>query len=278
MNVLTVLFCFQFPSDVTAWRPVSCTFPMLHCASTDSTSCLKRTISPCPECPRYLCCPLDYPGSRRRSLLSTSYINKSHKFLSRFPSACPNFPSTSLPSRRNFPLFPNNFPARFPKDFPNVHRSWLISHNTSPTSLSAYQISRIIYPIFLSTCPAFLGSATPLFRIVWAASDLKTMAKPQQQNRELELDHLVRQTPLHTSRTPSPSSPSSVIDLPNVPFYPRLPPISPSHQLSGLSNPTFNAEGELTYSTRPSGDDHLLYIYYKYRALYDFVYSLIRCV
>lgn len=81
------------------------------------------------------------------------------------------------------------------------------------------------------------------------------MPKPQQQqqSRDLELDHLVRQSPLHMSHTPSPSSPGSVLDLPNVPLYPCLPPISPSHQLSGLSNPTFNAEDELT-SARPSGD------------------------
>lgn len=81
------------------------------------------------------------------------------------------------------------------------------------------------------------------------------MPKPQQQQQslDLELDHLVRQSPIHISRTPSPSSPGSVLDLPNVPFYPRLPPISPSHTFSGLSNPTFNAEDEAT-SARPSGD------------------------
>lgn len=80
---------------------------------------------------------------------------------------------------------------------------------------------------------------------------------PKPQSRDLELDHLVRQSPLHISRTPSPSPPGSVLDLPNVPFYPRLPPISPSQQLSGLSNPTFNAEDELT-SARPSGDPFVI--------------------
>ncbi|MCI4380343.1 hypothetical protein PGIGA_G00238920 [Pangasianodon gigas] len=90
-------------------------------------------------------------------------------------------------------------------------------------------------------------------------SDHKTMPKPQQpqqQSRDLELDRLVRQSPLHISRTPSPSSPNSVLDLPNVPFYPRLPPISPSRQLSGLSNPIFNAEDELN-SARPSASSRL---------------------
>ncbi|KAM9854306.1 uncharacterized protein ACBR49_002909 [Aulostomus maculatus] len=56
------------------------------------------------------------------------------------------------------------------------------------------------------------------------------------------------------SRSPSPSSPNgSTLELPNVPSYPRLPPIvsppskqlnSPSHQLSGLSNPAFFIEDE----------------------------------
>ncbi|GAA6085443.1 cyclic nucleotide-gated cation channel beta-1-like [Tachysurus ichikawai] len=84
------------------------------------------------------------------------------------------------------------------------------------------------------------------------------MPKPQQQQQslDLELDHLVRQSPIHISRTPSPSSPGSVLDLPNVPFYPRLPPISPSHTFSGLSNPTFNAEDEAT-SARPSASSRM---------------------
>lgn len=106
----------------------------------------------------------------------------------------------------------------------------------------------------------------------------------QQQSRDLELDHLVRQSPLHISRTPSPSLPSSILDLPNVPSYPRLPPISPSRQLSGLSNPTFNGEDELT-SARPSGDIFMILLVILFqipkcsRALYDFLGVLaIHCV
>lgn len=258
---MTVPFCFQFPPDVTHWRPASCMFPVLQCASTASTSCWKTIISPCPKCPPYLNCPLNYPRSPSSSPHwlpdSTSYLNKSFKFPSRFCS----FLSTSLLSPRSFPLSLNDFLAGFPKDFPDIHRSCLILHNTSPVSLNTYPILHIIYPIFLSTCPAFLGSVTPLFRVVWAASDLKTMPKPQQQSRGLELDHLVRQSPLQISRTPSPSSPGSVLDLPNVPSYPRLPPISPSCQLSGVSNPTFNAEDELT-SARPSGDPFPLWSFW----------------
>ncbi|KAI4885971.1 hypothetical protein NFI96_033062 [Prochilodus magdalenae] len=67
----------------------------------------------------------------------------------------------------------------------------------------------------------------------------------------MELDRLVRRSPLHTPRTPSPSSPGYTLDLPNVPSYPRLPPISLSRQLSGLSNPAFHIEEEHT-SARPS--------------------------
>ncbi|XP_022605580.1 cyclic nucleotide-gated cation channel beta-1-like [Seriola dumerili] len=65
------------------------------------------------------------------------------------------------------------------------------------------------------------------------------------------------------SRSPSPSSPSgSALELPNVPSYPRLPPIvsppskqlnSPSHQLSGLSNPAFFIEDDSDISAiRPA--------------------------
>ncbi|KAK2918148.1 hypothetical protein Q8A73_004894 [Channa argus] len=78
-------------------------------------------------------------------------------------------------------------------------------------------------------------------------------------NQDVELNHLIRQSPLPPphhpqlrSRSPSPSSPiGSTLELPNVPSYSRLPPIvsppskqlnSPSHQLSGLSNPVFFTE------------------------------------
>ncbi|XP_066504821.1 cyclic nucleotide-gated channel beta-1-like [Hoplias malabaricus] len=77
----------------------------------------------------------------------------------------------------------------------------------------------------------------------------------QQQGRDLELNRLVRQSPLCSPRTPSPSAPST-LDLPNVPSYPRLPPISPSPQTSGLSNPAFCIEDECT-STRPTADSRL---------------------
>uniref|UniRef100_A0A8C2FVM3 Cyclic nucleotide gated channel subunit beta 1b n=1 Tax=Cyprinus carpio TaxID=7962 RepID=A0A8C2FVM3_CYPCA len=78
------------------------------------------------------------------------------------------------------------------------------------------------------------------------------MPKEQpQKTRDLELDRLVHQSPLHSPRTPSPSSPSSVLDLPNVPSYPRLPPITPSRQLSGVPNPAFHIEDDPT-SARPT--------------------------
>ncbi|CAJ1057248.1 cyclic nucleotide-gated cation channel beta-1-like isoform X1 [Xyrichtys novacula] len=80
----------------------------------------------------------------------------------------------------------------------------------------------------------------------------------QKNHSDVELNRL-RHSPLPPphypqlrSRSPSPSSPNgSALELPNVPSYPRLPPIvsppsrqlhSPSHQLSGLSNPAFFIE------------------------------------
>ncbi|XP_070763169.1 cyclic nucleotide-gated channel beta-1-like [Enoplosus armatus] len=70
------------------------------------------------------------------------------------------------------------------------------------------------------------------------------------------------------SRSPSPSSPNgSALELPNVPSYPRLPPIvsppskqlnSPSHQLSGLSNPAFFIEDDSDISAiRPAESSSL---------------------
>ncbi|KAL0968545.1 hypothetical protein UPYG_G00268230 [Umbra pygmaea] len=60
----------------------------------------------------------------------------------------------------------------------------------------------------------------------------------------------------HQTRTPSPSSPGSTLELPNVPSYPRLPPISLSRQLSGLSNPALQIE-DVTSSARPSASSKL---------------------
>uniref|UniRef100_A0A8C8MAX3 Cyclic nucleotide-binding domain-containing protein n=1 Tax=Oncorhynchus tshawytscha TaxID=74940 RepID=A0A8C8MAX3_ONCTS len=85
------------------------------------------------------------------------------------------------------------------------------------------------------------------------------MPKQQQQNRDLELDRLVRQVPLQhhpPTRSPSLSSPNSTLELPNVPSYPRLPPISLSRQLSGLFNPTFHIEDDPT-SALPSVSSRL---------------------
>ncbi|XP_062856832.1 cyclic nucleotide-gated cation channel beta-1-like [Trichomycterus rosablanca] len=82
------------------------------------------------------------------------------------------------------------------------------------------------------------------------------MSKPHQECKDLELDRLVRQSPLQTPCTPSPSSPGSALDLPNVPSYSRLPPICPSRQLSGLSNPAFDVENKTT-SARPSASSRL---------------------
>ncbi|XP_031420086.1 cyclic nucleotide-gated cation channel beta-1-like isoform X2 [Clupea harengus] len=78
----------------------------------------------------------------------------------------------------------------------------------------------------------------------------------QQQTRDMELDSLVRQSPLLQPRTPSPSSPTSALELPNIPSYHRLPPIALPRQLSGLSNPGFHIEDDLP-SARHSGSSRL---------------------
>ncbi|RVE72346.1 hypothetical protein OJAV_G00061010 [Oryzias javanicus] len=98
----------------------------------------------------------------------------------------------------------------------------------------------------------------------------KMPKKPRDQNQQdLELDRLVRSSPLPPphhpqlrSRSPSPSSPhGSTLELPNVPSYPRLPPIasspskrpsSPPRQLSGLSNPAFFIEDDSHCNTAES--------------------------
>ncbi|XP_056272938.1 cyclic nucleotide-gated cation channel beta-1-like isoform X2 [Pseudoliparis swirei] len=97
------------------------------------------------------------------------------------------------------------------------------------------------------------------------------MPKKQQQQQhknqqDVELNRLVRHSPLPPphqprSRSPSPSN-GSGLELPNVPSYSRLPPIvsppskelnSPSRQLSGLSNPAFFIEDDSDVSaTRPT--------------------------
>ncbi|XP_044212762.1 LOW QUALITY PROTEIN: cyclic nucleotide-gated cation channel beta-1-like [Thunnus albacares] len=99
--------------------------------------------------------------------------------------------------------------------------------------------------------------------------------KQDKNQQDLELNQLVRHSPLPPphhpqlrSRSPSPSSPNgSTLELPNVPSYPRLPPIvsppskqlnSPSRQLSGLSNPAFFIEDDSDISAiRPAESSSL---------------------
>ncbi|KAK1804556.1 hypothetical protein P4O66_020561 [Electrophorus voltai] len=80
----------------------------------------------------------------------------------------------------------------------------------------------------------------------------KFQPQQQPQQRDLELAHLVRQSPMHTPRTFTPSPPGSTLDLPNVPSYPHLPPLSPTHQ-SGLSNPAFHVEDESNSARHSAG-------------------------
>ncbi|XP_047658206.1 LOW QUALITY PROTEIN: cyclic nucleotide-gated cation channel beta-1-like [Tachysurus fulvidraco] len=170
--------------------------------------------------------------------------------VSRLPEHFPSFP-------QKLPTFPERFSFRFPNGLPK-HPEKLpdfAQHFSSlPQRLSNIPHNLINLPQYLSSIPR--QCYTSLHRLSSIRPQMMPKPQQQQQSLDLELDHLVRQSPIHISRTPSPSSPGSVLDLPNVPFYPRLPPISPSHTFSGLSNPTFNAEDEAT-SARPSASSRM---------------------
>ncbi|XP_027128342.1 cyclic nucleotide-gated cation channel beta-1 isoform X2 [Larimichthys crocea] len=104
---------------------------------------------------------------------------------------------------------------------------------------------------------------------------IQQQQKQDKNQQDVELNRLVRHSPLPPphhpqlrSRSPSPSSPNgSALELPNVPSYPRLPPIvsppseqlnSLSRQLSGLSNPAFFIEDESDVSAiRPTESSSL---------------------
>lgn len=250
----------QSHPDVMRWRAASCTCPVLHRPSTASAGSKKRTTSPCPECLGCPTCPLlclRSPNSCHPFPFNwLSYPNKSP---SKFPKS-PSNSKTCLPSYPSaFPASPRSFPASH-NSCPTFHSNYPTSHKSCPAFHNGFLYSRNRYPTYRNTSllfhkkyPAF-HKGFPAFGHVLTNLSQSRMPKQQpQQNRELELDHLVRQSPLHSPRTPSPSYPSSVLDHPNVPSYPRLPPITPSRQLSGVSNPALHIQDDPT-SARPSGD------------------------
>ncbi|XP_051740988.1 LOW QUALITY PROTEIN: titin-like [Ctenopharyngodon idella] len=197
----------------------------------------------------------------------------------RFSKITPQFPNQTLFSAPQFPKFPvqlsslpqqlsnipqqiSNLPQKlsnFPQRLTSIPRFSIIPQQVSniPQQLSSI-------PQKISSIPQKISSIPQCAQQCYTNIQSRlNKLKPEQdaqgateKSRDLELDRLVRQSPLHSPRTPSPSSPCSILDLPNVPSYPRLPPITPSRQLSGVSNPAFHIEDDPT-SARPSVSSRL---------------------
>ncbi|XP_052454172.1 LOW QUALITY PROTEIN: cyclic nucleotide-gated cation channel beta-1-like [Carassius gibelio] len=204
----------------------------------------------------------------------------------RFSKITPQFPNQTLFSAPHFPSFPVQL-SSLPHQLSNIPQQ-ISNLPQKVSSLSQRLTSRprfSILPQKVSNIPQQLSSIPKkisdipqkITSIPQKISNIPQCAqqcysniqsrlnklKPEQdaqgqpqKSRDLELDRLVHQSPLHSPRTPSPSSPSSVLDLPNVPSYPRLPPITPSRQLSGVYNPAFHIEDDPT-SARPSVSSRL---------------------
>ncbi|CAM4734502.1 unnamed protein product [Leuciscus chuanchicus] len=191
----------------------------------------------------------------------------------RFSKITPQFPNQTLFSAPQFPSFPvqlsslpqqlsnipqqiSNLPQKlsnFPQRFTSIPRFSILPQQISniPQQLSSIPQQLSSIPQKISSIPQKISN------IPQCAQHRNRMPKEQPlKSRDLELDRLVRQSPLHSPRTPSPSSPCFILDLPNVPSYPRLPPITPSRQLSGVSNPAFHIEDDPT-SARPSASSRL---------------------
>ncbi|XP_043084333.1 LOW QUALITY PROTEIN: cyclic nucleotide-gated cation channel beta-1-like [Puntigrus tetrazona] len=196
----------------------------------------------------------------------------------RFSKITPQFPNQTLFSAPHFPSVPvqlsslsqqlsnipqqiSNLPQKvsnFPQRFTSIPRFSILPQQVSniPQQLSSIPQKISSIPQKITSIPQ---CAQQCFSNIQSRLKLRPEQDAQEQpqkSRDLELDRLVRQSPLQSPRTPSPSSPSSVLDLPNVPSYPRLPPITPSRQLSGVSNPAFHVEDNPT-SARPSVSSRL---------------------
>ncbi|XP_070976662.1 cyclic nucleotide-gated channel beta-1-like [Oncorhynchus clarkii lewisi] len=186
-------------------------------------------------------CPLSPQNSPKSS---SSTLGHSPKC----PSVSPNCPNRSLNCPNRCPNCPTSSKFKYLS-------SYLVYPPTYSSSYPAYPKPWPIFPARYTTYLSEWDSPTPTCRTALSPR----MPKQQQQNRDLELDRLVRQVPLQhhpPTRSPSPSSPNSTLELPNVPSYPRLPPISLSRHLSGLFNPTFHIEDDPT-SALPSVSSRL---------------------
>ena len=171
-------------------------------------------------------------------------------------SSCPSGSLRDYP--RDYPSSSPNSSLSSPKGSPTCLSSYLIYHSSSPLRRHSCQVYPRNYPACRSRplpCHNVPSSTTQTWPTASTALSPSRMPKQQQQQqtRDMELDSLVRQSPLLQPRTPSPSSPTSALELPNIPSYHRLPPIALPRQLSGLSNPGFHIEDDLPSARRSGG-------------------------
>ncbi|XP_067235395.1 cyclic nucleotide-gated channel beta-1-like [Chanodichthys erythropterus] len=189
----------------------------------------------------------------------------------RFSKITPQFPNQTLFSAPQFPKFPvqlSSFPqqlSNIPQQISNLPQK-LSNFPQRLTSIPRFsiipqQVSNI--PQQLSSIPQQLSSIPQkISSIPQKISSIPQCAQRCYTNIQSRLNKLKPEQDAQgaaaedSPRTPSPSSPSSILDLPNVPSYPRLPPITPSRQLSGVSNPAFHIEDDPT-SARPSVSSRL---------------------
>ncbi|XP_056107012.1 LOW QUALITY PROTEIN: cyclic nucleotide-gated cation channel beta-1-like [Rhinichthys klamathensis goyatoka] len=250
----------QFLIDIDVTLPKVPSMPNLPPALSQITQQLPSLPPQLAQLPQQIS-QLPQQLSQRFSKITPQFPNQTFFSAPQFPS----FPVqlSSLPQQlSNIPQQISNLPQKlsnFPQRFTSIPRF----------SILPQQISNI--PQQLSSIPQKISSIPQkISNIPQCAQQCYTniqsrlnKLKPEQdaqgataESRDLELDRLVRQSPLNSPRTPSPSSPCSILDLPNVPSYPRLPPITPSRQLSGVSNPAFHIEDDPT-SARPSVSSRL---------------------
>ncbi|XP_073687723.1 uncharacterized protein [Garra rufa] len=151
----------------------------------------------------------------------------------RFSKITPQFPNQTLFSTPHFPSFPVQL-SSLPQQLSNIPQQ--ISNLPQKVSNIPQQLSSI--PQKISSIPQKITSIPQCAQQCYSNIQSRlNKLKPEQDAQGATAD-------------------DSVQDLPNVPSYPRLPPITPSRQLSGVSNPAFHIEDDPT-SARPSVSSRL---------------------
>lgn len=236
----------------TAW----CAFLTPQSASATLTHSSKRTAFPLPKYPPCL----SYPPS---SLMwPSTYPPYPQNYVKSFPRS-DSHKSPEILSRLWLRFCPKAQRVQSAPVCPVFHRAFQTSHRNSRS-----------FPVERSSTSSTSGIASIALCLKMPKKQIQQQQKQKQDmnQQDVELNRLIRHSPLPPPHYPqlrsgstSPSSPSgSTLELPNVPSYPRLPPIvnsptkqlnSPSHQLSGLSNPVFFTEDDFYSSAvRPAGE------------------------